>query len=132
VTQLAIDRTSRDLERPLRIVSGIEEIAQDLWLRTQTFLGEIVYDTTIGVPIAQEIVRKGTPPSRIAAIYRRIILETPGVRGFLPMDNSDELGPVLTLDPQNRGVTILYRVDTDEGELTMSGPVYLGPLPEDA
>lgn len=135
MSQLAIDRDTMDLVRPLRLVTGIEEIAQDLWLRLQTFKGELVCDVNKGVPMAQEIVEKGTPPSRIAAIYRKKILETPGVTRFLAVDMGGgalSIGPVLELDPETRHLFISFRVETDEGELVFREPIAVAPLPEAA
>jgi hypothetical protein len=119
MTTIAIDLSTGDLlvdGDSFAEVSGIEEIRQNVYLALNVHLGENVYDTDHGVPIIEEVAAMGTPPDRIAQIYREIILEVPGVTGFL-----DE--PDLTLDEETRVMTLTFRATTDEGELLFSSPI---------
>jgi hypothetical protein len=100
-------------------VDGIEEIRQLLWLRLQQFLGECVYDTTIGLPWVGELSQPGTSPERFASLYRDVILGTAGVLALTK-------GPVLAINA-DRGASITFTASTDEGELVFSGPIAVRP-----
>lgn len=123
---LALDLDAADLlidGDQIGEVSSLEEIRQHLWIRLHLHLGEIPYQTDIGVPFADEVMAAGVAPERVVQIYRDIILETPGVVSFL-----DE--PTLEFDATTRSWSLSFRVDTDEGELSDSFPILTEPEQE--
>ncbi len=114
MTVLKIDRTTGDLaveSGSWVSISGIEEIAQDVWLYLGIIRGELAFDTDAGMPFIGEITDAGTPVARLEAIYREAVLSRPGVRSMLE-------GPRLTYDPGIRALGVTFRADTDFGELS--------------
>lgn len=61
------------------VITGAEEVRQQLRLNLREWYGEWFLDVTRGVPYLEEIFVKLPDPSRIDLILKRIILETPGV-----------------------------------------------------
>ncbi len=128
MAQIKIDVTTGDLaveSGGFTSVTGVEEIRQHLWLRLQIILGEIAYNTELGVPYPGEVFAAGTPPERIAQIFRETILGTPGVTGF-----DDGGAPRLELDSPTRTLSVAFRVTTDYGVIDFSTPLTPVPLPE--
>lgn len=126
MAQVALDLTTGDLavgEGGFQDATGIIEIAQHTWSRLQIVRGEIVYNIKLGVPYIEEVFAVGTPSARVQSIFRREILDTPGVLSMLE-------GPDLTFDESTRRVTSSFRADTDDGELVFDQPVNVQPLPE--
>lgn len=102
--------------------SGVEAIRQHVWLRLQIFLGECVYDVTLGVPWIQEVVAAGTAPERIATIFRETILGTPGITSITK-------GPILSVSSDRRA-TLSFTATTDEGLLEFAAPISTKPVQE--
>lgn len=75
---LALD-SSGDLEVPPRLVAGAEAVAQRLGIRLRRWAGEWFLDQREGIPYVQSILRKGVDLPLVEALFRRCILETPGV-----------------------------------------------------
>lgn len=126
MTQLKLDPVTHDLAVEaggFANVSGEEEIRQHLRLRLHIFKGEVVYATDVGVPYIQEVMRRGTPPERLSAIFREAILGTPGITQITE-------GPELELDPATRLLTLTFSAETDAGLLDFSEPITTTPLPE--
>lgn len=116
MTVLKIDMSTGDLavENGSWVsISGIEEIAQDVWLYLSLIRGELAFAVESGMPFIGEITEAGTPVARLEAIYREAILSRPGVRSMLE-------GPRLTYDQDTRALGVSFRADTDEGELAFS------------
>ena len=65
---------------------GTEGIASDLRSRLQTFLGECFLDTSLGVPWFERILGKKTPSGELKAIFREVILGTPGIASVDTLD----------------------------------------------
>lgn len=129
MAQLKIDLTTGDLaveNGGFVVATGLQEIAQHVWLRLGIILGELVLATDRGLPFHGELTEKGTPIQRLAAIYRETILGTPGVVSIL------EPGVLLTQDPATRKVTVQFSADTDEGLLVFNAPIPVIQLPEAA
>jgi len=128
MAQLKIDLTTGNLaveNGSFVDATGIEEIAQHVWLRVQIILGEIVYNTKLGVPYIEEIFAQGTTGPRVKSVFRRTILDTPGVLSMLE-------GPELSFDTNSRAMTMTFRADTDEGELVFDYPVPVAEIQEAA
>lgn len=125
MAQLSIDTTTGRLtvaDGGFTDCDGLEAVRQHLWLRLNIFLGECAYDVNLGVAIIQEVAAAGTSPERIAAIFRETILGTPKVRTITR-------GPILAIDA-DRGMTLSFSCDTDEGPLDYSGPINAKPMQE--
>ena len=92
IRDLALDRNTLDLEVPIRIIGGLEAIAQRLWIRLNRISGSWFLDQRIGVPYLTQILgTKRASVPLISAILRRVILETPGISGV--EDFRLDLGP---------------------------------------
>lgn len=70
----------------LVLISGADEVTQNLRSRLRTYEGEWFLDTTIGLPYYREIFVKRQKPERIAAYFKREILKTPGVLALLQFE----------------------------------------------
>lgn len=67
----------------LVVISRLADVtAQKLTNKFQLFLGEWFIDLRIGVPYYQSIFVKNPNLSNIAQIFRRVILNTPGVNAI--------------------------------------------------
>lgn len=77
-----IDLTTGDLV----LLEGPDAIAQHLRIRLRFYLGEWYLDTRIGIPYFQTILVKGARLNIVRAIFRKVILTTPGVEGLRSLD----------------------------------------------
>jgi|GEM_PF-2388463 len=119
MTVLKIDMATGDLavENGSWVsISGIEEIAQGVWVYLSLIRGELVFAVDRGMPFIEEITAAGTPVARLEAVYREAILSRPGVRSMLE-------GPRLTYDQETRRLGVWFRADTDLGELVFDRPL---------
>lgn len=103
----------------LSFVNGTEAIAQDLTMAFRTWLGETVYDETVGVPYLQ-VIFKGKNPNlnAIKFILENIANQRPGVIG-------SNLTP--GLDNETRVLTVTGTVDTIDGEIDFSEVIEATP-----
>lgn len=94
-------------------VTDEEQIRQHVKIRLLIVKGEVVWDTDLGVPYLGEVTEKGASPARLGAIFREVILDTPGI---------DEIteGPVLEGPDESNKLTLTFRASTDVGELDFS------------
>jgi hypothetical protein len=125
MAQLKLDLTTGRLaveDGGFADVDGLEEIRQQVWLELQIFLGECKYDVEIGVPWIQEVAAVGTPPERLAAIFRKPILGTTGVTKITK-------GPTLTVG-DDRSLSLAFEALTDAGLLKFTGPISTRPVQE--
>lgn len=95
------------------MVTGTEAIRQDLWLRLNTIRGELPYAINVGVPMFEEVTVRGTSVDRVMAIYRKVILTTNGVTGFL-------IEPIARFAAANSALSFDFKVDTTDGPLSFS------------
>ncbi len=109
LTDYDMDLTNGDLT----FVDGKEAIAQDVTMALRTWLGETVYDTTVGVPYLQ-VIFKGKNPNltSIRFILEQIILRRPGVTGVALEE--------LDLDRSTRVLTVAGKIDSIDGEIDFS------------
>lgn len=75
---LALDEYG-DLALPPRLLTGADAVAQRLGIRLRRWSGEWFLDQREGIPYLQSILRKGVDLPLVEALFRRCILETPGV-----------------------------------------------------
>ena len=105
----AIDPATGDfllVDGDLVMLTGAEGIASDLRSRLQTFAGEYFLDTSLGLPYFTEIFGK-PKPIRLEEIFRKAILETPGVSGV----------DALRVEVVGRTLNVTFRASTDLGQL---------------
>jgi hypothetical protein len=90
IRDLALDANDDTylLNGDLVFVSGVEGIASDLRSRLQTFAGECFLDTSLGVPWLEKVLGHKPTPGELQAIFRSVILETPGVLSVQRLDVS--------------------------------------------
>lgn len=96
----------------LVLVDGLTAIGQHVAMRLRSFKGEWFLDQTTGVPYFQEILQKGTPPSRIRALIRQTILGTEGISSV------DELE--LDYDAATRALSVAFKATAENGETLTS------------
>ena len=93
----------------LQLVSGSDAIVQAVKIRLQFFKGEWFLNLDAGVPYFQEILVKNPNPNVLQTLFRKALLETPGVLAIESL--------ALTFDGRTRQLAVSYRVTTDVGEL---------------
>ena len=91
------------------IVDGLAAIGQHVAMRLRSFKGEWFLDQNFGVPYLQEVLGKGTPATRLRAIFQEIILGTAGVVSVDSME--------LDYDGATRTLTIDFAATTTLGPL---------------
>lgn len=70
----------------LVLIDGPESIAQHLRIRLRFFLGEWYLDQRVGIPYFQTIFLKGAKYDVIREIFRKAIVNTPGVIEVLNLE----------------------------------------------
>lgn len=95
----------------LLLVDGVDAIAQDLTTRLRTFLGEWFLDKRVGMPYFQQILGQKPRLNLLNSIFANAILQTPGIIG--PINDL-----VIEFDGVTRNLSVSFRCDTVEGELT--------------
>lgn len=88
-------------------VSGAEGVASDLMSRLETFLGEYMWNTAIGMPWRQEILGERPTKARIEELIRAQAMGTPGVTAV------DQFA----LEGEGRTLSIAFRAVTDLGQV---------------
>lgn len=91
-----------------------QETAQKLSNKFQLFLGEWFIDTRIGVPWFQQILIKNPDLSAVGQLFRKIILNTPGVASILQAD--------LTMLTSQRKLIASFKVLVTDGSIIEGGP----------
>lgn len=76
------------------IVTGVDEVIQNIRQRLRTFLGEWFLNIGLGVPYFEDIFIKQPNALSIEAAFKNEILKTTGVRELIEFD--------FTLDETNR------------------------------
>lgn len=64
------------------LTAGPDKTAQSILIRLWAYLGEWFLDTSIGTPHYQQVLGQPFRPNNQAAVYRRRILNTEGVRSI--------------------------------------------------
>jgi hypothetical protein len=93
----------------LKLVDGLDAIAQDIQIRLRTFKGGWFLDERVGVPYYEDILVKNPNLAHIRSLYRKAIVETPGVVELLELE--------LALDDANRQLTVSFKALTEAGPL---------------
>ena len=115
MSDLRIDDTTGDLiieEGNLLLNEGIESVRQFLRARLRTFLGDWLLDRSVGVPYIEEIFVKNPNPTILDSIFKREILNTPGVVELLEFE--------MTLDSELRKLSLDFKARTLDGIIIFS------------
>lgn len=92
----------------VQLVEGNDAIAQRLKIRLRFFLGEWFLDAREGIPYYQKILGKKRSKTVIDSIFKRVILETPGVA---KLDSFTQ-----EYDGVTRGMSISFVAVAENGE----------------
>lgn len=71
-----------DASGNIKIITGVESLAENIDQRLKLFLGKWFMDTTAGVPYFEEILKKPVDPDLVASILNAEILKEPEVTGI--------------------------------------------------
>lgn len=115
VLDLALDPATHDWPTPsednnfdLPLVSGIDQISQNLNIRLRFFLGEWYLDTTVGVPYYQFFFVKNPNRIQVETFLKDEIIRTPGVIELTSF-SSDFKGTT-------RDFSVKFSAQTESGE----------------
>jgi hypothetical protein len=95
----------------LSIISDIDALAQHLRVRLWFFFSEWFLDTSVGIRYFEDVLLKNPDIPRIETLFKKEILETPGVNRLLEFS--------LTYGADERALSIEFKVDTDFGPLSL-------------
>jgi len=115
--ELALDEATWDLAFPPRILRGVPAIAQRIRVRLQFFLAEWFLDLRQGLPYFQAILVKNPDIGLIKSIFRRAILQTPGVLAIAKLEASlNRATRTFTITPLEIVLTggVVFRAQPDE------------------
>ena len=116
MTTLKLDEVTHDFivaGGAFQDVSGEQEIRQNVAIRLLLFMGENPWDTELGMPYHDEILKKGIPPERLEFLFRDAIEGTVGVVAIVE-------GPTFPFNDATRTLSIEFRAQTDVGLLDFS------------
>lgn len=95
----------------LELTSGIDAKVQHMRQRLRTFLGEWFLDLRVGVAYFQQIFVKNPNPAVVDSIFKKEIINTPGVQQLTFFDLNIA---------SNRELNLSFRAITQEGEIDFS------------
>jgi hypothetical protein len=98
---------------------GLRATAQRLKIRLLFFLGEWYLDQRQGVPYWESVLVKNPNIDSIKAMFRRVIVNTPGIAGV------DEIS--ISFDRQNREAFLSFEAVTDDGQTLVFAPFLVTP-----
>jgi hypothetical protein len=104
MSDIRLDPTTNDLlfvNGDLAMDSATDGIDQFLKRRLKTFLAEWFLDETVGIPYLDDVFVKNPNPVVMAAVFKKEILETPGVIELVSFD--------LSLDNKTRNLTLTIK-----------------------
>ena len=96
----------------LTLVTGADAIKQHLGQRLKTFYGEWFLDMEKGIPYFQQVLKKNPDPVVIDSIFKREIIDTPGILQLLEFD--------LSIDNATRILALSFKVLSIDGEIDFS------------
>lgn len=89
----------------LSLVTGADAIAQQIRIALRLFKGEWFLSPSEGMPYYETILQKGTRPAALQSLFRRALLQVPGVVEVLSLD--------LDLDTATRQLSLTFEVSVD-------------------
>lgn len=114
---LARVEATGDIEIPPRVVRGVEAIRLRLVARLKFFKAEWFLDKRQGMPYFEAVFVKNPDISLVQSIFRRAILQTPGVQTIARMTTTFDRGArSFTIDPLEIVLTggVVFRAQPDE------------------
>lgn len=97
-----------DTSQPdLQLTTGVDAIQQHLTQRLKTFMNEWFLNYNIGIPYFEQILIKNPNYVIIDSVFKKEILETPGVIELLEFD--------LDLNTSTRLLSLTFKAITSEG-----------------
>lgn len=102
----------------ISLASGIDAVADHLKIRLSFFSGEWFLDVRQGMPYLRELYVKNPNVDLLQSIFRRAILDTPGV------DSVDSL--TLDIDTRTREATVRFGVTLNTGDVLTFEPFIVG------
>lgn len=93
----------------IHFFTGADEVGQRITQRLRTFLGEWFLNQNIGVPYFQEILKKNPNNRIVEAVFKREIIDTPGVIGLESFE--------ILADNATRVITLRIRCKTESGDV---------------
>ncbi len=81
MASIAIDSTNDIIieNNDLKLIKGVEEVAQVLRQRLRVFRGEWFLDTRQGLPYYEEVLKKNPNPVTVDSLFKNEILNSPGI-----------------------------------------------------
>jgi hypothetical protein len=101
----------------LSLTTGQEAIRQHLQCRFNFFLGEWLFDTSIGVPYFQSILVKRPLFPVVREILKNVILYTPGVTALIDFD--------FDYTQSSRSAALEFTAETTDGTIDFSQEIDL-------
>jgi hypothetical protein len=98
-----------------------EEVAQQLYIRLKTFLGEWFLDSSIGFPWFQSVLGIKVPLGIVAQIIRKLILATPGVASIQKFS--------IQRNGATRFALVQFTVILTSGAVLVPPAIAIGPAP---
>lgn len=117
MTSLAIDSNNDILieNNDFKLVEGSEEVRQIIMQKVRTFYGEWFLETSIGIPYFEEVLVKNPNPTRVEAIFKEVILTTPGVLKLLEFN--------LDFNNATRQLTLSFLAESLTGNINVNSEV---------
>ena len=115
MSDIYLDPTTGDLavtNGELTLTEGADAVAQYLRQKMKTYFGEWFLDQSVGLPYTQQIFDKVKDPVALDALFKKAILETPGVIELTAYS--------LTLDSTTREATLTFEARSTEGPITFN------------
>lgn len=115
MSDLQINSATEDIElvgNDFALTVDVQAIQQHLSQRLKTFLNEWFIDKRIGIPYFEHILRKNFDPVVVDTLFKREIVNTPGVLELLAFDAD--------LDRSARTLQITFKARTSEGVINFS------------
>ena len=96
MASIAIDSTNDVVieNNDLKLITGVDGVAQVLRQRLRVFRGEWFLDTREGLPYFEEVLKKNPNPVTVDSLFKNEILNSPGIielQSFLLEINGREL-----------------------------------------
>jgi len=114
MSDLALD-TDYDLSitgDDLSLTTGSDAVKQHLLQRFKTFFKECFLDTSAGVPYFEQIFIKNPNPNIIDSIFKKIIINTPGILQLLQFE--------IDYERSERELTLTFRAKSTDGIIDFS------------
>lgn len=93
----------------LTMTTGIGATLQRLRRRLRFFASEWFLDTTLGIPYLEEVFQKNPPAVVLDTIFKRAVIECPGVLGLEEFD--------LQKDSATRGLRLEFQARSTDGNI---------------